>query len=91
LKFEQDVNFEMTEEMPFADLTIKSEGRYIGLVLTDDDLYHQSISIKDMHVYTPFMLSAKHWKFVGVYSREYWHNKETIKERLLRFSPEAAS
>lgn len=91
LKFEQDVNFEMTEEMPFADLTIKSEGRYIGLVLTDDDLYHQSISIKDMHVYTPLMLSAKHWKFVGVYSREYWHNKETIKERLLRFSPEAAS
>jgi hypothetical protein len=91
LEFEQEVDFDMTEEMPFADLTIKSGGRYMGLVLTDDDLYHQSISIKDMHVYTPFTLTAKHWKFVGVYSREFWHNKEAIKERLLKFSPEAES
>lgn len=91
LEFEQDVQFEITEEMPFADLTIKSGGRYMGLVLTDDDLYHQSISIKDMHAYTPFTLTAKNWKFFGVYSREYWHNKEAIRDRLLRFSPEAAS
>jgi hypothetical protein len=91
LEFEQEVDIEMTEEMPFADLTIKSGGRYKGLVLTDDDLYHQSISIKDMHVYTPFTLSAKHWKFIGVYSREFWHNKEAIKERLLKFAPEAES
>lgn len=89
MSFEQDVNFELIQEMPFADLTIKSGDQYIGLVLTDDDIYHQSISIKDMHIYTPFTLSAKQWKFVGIYSREYWHSKESVKERLLRFSPEA--
>ncbi len=88
LTFEQNINFSIIEEMPFADLTVKSDDRYLGLVLTDDDLYHQSISIKDMHIYTPFTLSAKHWKFVGVYSREYWHNKDAVRERLLRFSPE---
>jgi hypothetical protein len=91
LTFEQNIKFEIKEEMPFADLTIKSDDEYLGLVLTDDDLYHQSISIKDMHIYTPFTLSAKNWKFVGIYSREYWHNKDVIRERLLRFSPEAKS
>jgi superfamily I DNA and/or RNA helicase len=88
MSFEQHVHFDMKEEMPFADLTVKSGDKYLGLVLTDDDLYHQSISVKDMHIYTPFTLSAKHWKFVGVYSREYWHNKDLVRDRLLRFSPE---
>lgn len=87
LEFEQGVHLEINEEMPFADLTVKSRGHYVGLILTDDDIYHQSISIKDMHIYTPFTLSAKHWKFVGVFSREYWHNKEAIKEQLFRFLP----
>jgi hypothetical protein len=87
LDFEQKINFQLLEEMPFADLTVKSGNSYLGLVLTDDDLYYQSISIKDMHIYTPFTLAAKNWKFTGVYSREYWHNKETVRERLLRFNP----
>ena len=89
LEFEQKVDFEIKEEMPFADLTVKSGEKYLGLVLTDDDLYYQSISIKDMHIYTPFTLSAKNWKFVGIHSREYWHDQEAIKERMLRFSPPA--
>lgn len=86
LEFEQGIQFELKEEMPFADLTIKSGNEYLGLIITDDDRYHQSISIKDMHIYTPFTLSAKNWKFIGIQSREYWHDKESIKERLLRFS-----
>ena len=86
LEFEKEFDFEMKEEMPFADLTVKSGEHYLGLILTDDDIYHQSISIKDTHIYTPFTLSAKNWKFLGVFSREYWHDKEAIKENLLRFS-----
>jgi hypothetical protein len=39
-----------------------------------------------MHVYTPFTLSHKNWKFMGIQSREYWHDKEAIKERILRFA-----
>ncbi len=84
----QPAPFELVEEMPFADLTIKNGDNYLGLVLTDDDLYHQSISVKDMHIYTPFTLQAKNWKFEGIYSREYWHNKEAIRERLMKFAPQ---
>jgi hypothetical protein len=86
--FGEKINLQMTEEMPFADLTVKSGDNYLGLIITDDDIYHRSISIKDMHIYTPFTLAAKNWKFVGVHSREYWHDKEALKDRLLRFVPE---
>jgi hypothetical protein len=86
LDFGKDVDFELKEEMPFADLTIKSGDNYLGLVITDDDHYYQSISVKDLHIYRPFTLSSKHWKFTGIFSREYWHDKAAIKERLLRFS-----
>jgi superfamily I DNA and/or RNA helicase len=89
LVFEQTNTFEICEEMPFADLTVKNGNGYLGLILTDDEPYHQSISIKDMHVYTPFTLAAKHWKFMGFYSRDYWYDKERIKENLLKFSPSA--
>ena len=86
MKFESGVKLEIKEELPFADLTVKLKNQYLGLVLTDDEMYHQSISIKDMHIYTPFTLSAKNWKFLGVLSREYWHDQDGVKERLLRFS-----
>lgn len=83
--------FQLIEEMPFADLTVKNGKNYLGLILTDDDLYHQSISIKEMHIYTPFTLLSKNWRFEGIYSREYWHNKEAVKERLLKFAGEVDS
>ncbi|MDJ1491394.1 AAA domain-containing protein [Cytophagaceae bacterium DM2B3-1] len=63
---------EAVKELPFADITLKQEGRYEALILTDDDLYYQSLSAKEAHAYTPFLLTAKHWKFKRVYSREWW-------------------
>ncbi|MEM1405383.1 MAG: AAA domain-containing protein [Bacteroidota bacterium] len=77
--------FTVQEELPFADITIKTDNRYVGLILTDDDLYFQSPSIKDIHVYTPFILSKKNWSFTGVFSREYWKNSQAIGENLMRF------
>ena len=77
--------FQLEEELPFADLTVKKGEDYIGLIITDDDLYYQSISVKDLHVYTPFTLSKKNWHFKGIYSREYWHNRKQVEETILRF------
>ncbi|MEO1051100.1 MAG: AAA domain-containing protein [Bacteroidota bacterium] len=77
--------FKVENEMPFSDLTVSKNGHYIGLILTDDDLYYQSISIKDMHVYRPFTLSHKNWKFKGIFSREYWHDSEKIREGIAQF------
>jgi len=85
LQGDEDIRFEITEELPFADLTLKKGDQYLGVLLTDDDLYFQSVSIKDAHIYTPFALSSKNWKFRGVYSREYWHDSALIKDRILRF------
>jgi hypothetical protein len=86
-KFQEDpeMHVEFAEEMPFADLTIKDREKYLGLILTDDNLYYQSMSIKDMHIYKPLTLSGKNWRFRGIYSREYWHDPALVKERLKRF------
>ncbi|MBO9615533.1 MAG: DUF4011 domain-containing protein [Dyadobacter sp.] len=66
----QNAAFE--KELPFGDITIKEEGAYKGLVLTDDDLYHYSKSSKEPHAYLPLLLRLKNWPFRRVYSREYW-------------------
>lgn len=63
---------EFEKELPFGDITIKEEGVYKGLILTDDDLYHDSTSSKEPHAYLPLLLKLKNWPFRRVYSREYW-------------------
>ena len=78
-------NFDVNEELPFADLTVSKDNEYKALLLTDDNLYFQSPSIKDIHVYTPFTLSKKHWRFRGFFSREWWSHREQVEETILRF------
>jgi hypothetical protein len=57
-------------ELPFADLTVKtSTGKYESLILTDDDLYFENISPKETHAYLPINFRAKGWKFERVWSR----------------------
>lgn len=73
----------LAKELPFADITIKKGNHYDGLLLTDDDLYHQSLSAKDAHAYTPFLLRKKNWPFMRVYSREYWRDKDKVKEKIV--------
>lgn len=81
------LEFDLSEELPFTDLVVKEkdEDKYLGLILTDDDLYHQSISVKESHVYKHITMSYKKWPFREFYSREYWHDKSQVKERLIRF------
>lgn len=67
------------KELPFSDLTIKEEGVYKGLILTDDDLYHKSHSSKEPHAYLPLLLRSKNWPFSRVYSRQYWNGSMDLK------------
>ncbi len=76
----------LEQSLPFADLVMRQGGKYLGLILTDDDLYHQSISVKDSHVYVPLILASKGWKFLEVFSRQYWMNPDEVKEQLDRFA-----
>ena len=72
-------------DMPFADLTVREGQKYIGVVRLDDELYFQSPSVKDAHVYTPFTFSAKKWSMFSLTSREYWNNKEEALDRATTF------
>lgn len=58
-------------ELPFADLTVKTDNSYQSLVLTDDEVYYQQ-SIKQSHAYLPVSLQTRKWPFKRYWSREYW-------------------
>ncbi len=76
----------LEESLPFADLVLRQSKQFLGLILTDDDLYHQSISVKDAHVYLPFILKSKGWRFYEVFSRQYWISPDELKQQLERFA-----
>ena len=61
-------------ELPFADLTVKADGAYHSLVLTDDDAYYQQTP-KQAHAYLPVALQARNWPFRRIWSREFWRNQ----------------
>ncbi|MBW8050777.1 MAG: DUF4011 domain-containing protein [Cytophagales bacterium] len=81
---EEAKNHQFIEELPFADITIKDKKDYKALILTDDTLYHQSVSVKDAHAYVPMNMINKNWKYVRVYSREFWKNQKEVANMLFR-------
>jgi len=54
--------------LPFADFYHTDQ----TLWFTDDDLYYNSLSVKDFHVYLPMQLRQKGWQFRQFWSREWW-------------------
>ena len=75
----------LSEELPFADLTVKKDKDYTGLIMTDDNLYFSSVSAKQAHAYWPFIMARKNWPFTNFHSREYWLNREESREKLIKF------
>lgn len=82
---DSDTDFTLSEELPLADLTIKHDNAFIGLIRTDDDHYYKSVSAKDAHVYRPLSLMRKNWPAFSTSSREYWNNKKAVYESLTTF------
>ena len=66
----QHSSSQLTEELPFADLTVSKNGKYESLILTDDGIYFDSLSSKNTHGYLPLLLNQKGWKFERRWSRE---------------------
>lgn len=75
----------LTDDLNFADLTIKNREDFLGLIFTDDDTYFNSISAKEAHVYRHTLLNHKKWRFRQFFSREFWIDSEDAKERLFKF------
>lgn len=63
------------QELPFADITVKKEGNYDSIILTDDNNYYLDLSAKETHCYTPLLFKDKKWKYKRIYSRQWWENK----------------
>lgn len=73
---QQNPDYQKT--LPFADLTLMTDKRYESLLLTDDDLYFGSPSVKEPHAYLPMLLKTKNWPFQRVYSRRFWKSRDTM-------------
>lgn len=71
--------------LPFADLTVQFQQENSGLILTDDDLYFDTLSSKEAHSYRQAHFIEKNWPFVQFYSREFWINRTKTKEKLEKF------
>ncbi|NBW85156.1 MAG: hypothetical protein EBR50_07615, partial [Proteobacteria bacterium] len=52
-EFEIDQRYQLKEALPFVDISVldTQKNRYSGLIRTDDDLYFDAPSIKDIYVY----------------------------------------
>jgi hypothetical protein len=61
------------QELPFADLTIRTGDTYQSLLLTDDDQFYDQ-PVKQSLAYLPMALRERGWLFKRVWSRNYWRN-----------------
>ncbi len=71
--------------LPLYDLTVQAGEFYQGVILTDDELYHQSISVKDRHAYVPALLEEKNWKYLALYSRNLWQDPHKFFNEVAKF------
>lgn len=73
------------DELPFADVSAQLENNNLGLILTDDELYRQNPSVKDLHASMLQLLEQKKWKHIRTYSRNYWQDKEKFFNEVAKF------
>ena len=71
--------------LPFYDLTVRKEEVLLGAILTDDDLYFQSLSAKSIYALVPQVLEKKNWPFLQLYSRNYWQDKDRFFNEIGKF------
>ncbi len=74
-----------TQSLPHSDVIIGNKQNYIGLILTDDQVYFSSLTSKEPHVYTPFLLQNKNWEYLRVFSRSWWMDREKVENELAKF------
>lgn len=83
--WESEYGAEFSSELPFADITVRQNGAYQGLMLTDDDQFYNGVSVKDTFVYKPGLLQQKQWKHLFFHSRGFWLDKDKVREKMGRF------
>ena len=83
------VKFPSTEilenHFPFADLMVSHKGKYSGIILTDDENYFGSLSVKERHAFLPELLEQKKWKYLSQFSRNYWLDPDKSMNEVGKF------
>lgn len=78
-------NVNLSMDLPFVDLMVWKEEDKAKLVFTDDEIFFNSYSAKEVFAYRPMELSKKNWDYSFVFSRKYWLSSEDAKVNLKRF------
>jgi superfamily I DNA and/or RNA helicase len=73
------------EIVPFADLVVRKQDTYTGLILTDDTHYFQSMSAKAWHAQTPHLFEIKNWKYTLAHSRQCWIDPDRFFNEVGKF------
>lgn len=73
------------DELPFADVSALLGAKHKGLIMTDDELYRQNPSVKDLHASLPAVLENKNWKYLRTYSRNYWQDLDKFFNEIAKF------
>jgi hypothetical protein len=71
--------------LPFTDVVIHQGENQLGVLLTDDQLYYTSATIKESHFYTPTLLQQKNWKYHRIFSRSWWMDREAVENELTKY------
>lgn len=85
-KMGKDIPLKLNENTSYADLAIMHRGKYSGLIVTDDDSFYSSPSIKDTFIYQPQHWEAKNWPHKRFHSRTFWLAPQIEKDKLVRFA-----
>ena len=72
----QQTDPHLSRELPFADLAEKRQNRYLSVILTDDERYHEALSAKEAHGHLLLQLRAKGWPVRRIWSRQWWHRPQ---------------
>ena len=68
-----------------TDLIISNQENDLGTILTDDEIFYNAISSKEVFAYYPHLISEKKWPNTRVFSRQYWMDREGLDKRLNKF------
>ncbi|WP_158856849.1 AAA domain-containing protein [Lunatibacter salilacus] len=65
------------------DLEVRESGKLSSALLTDDQRFYSANNAKESLVYHPKLLSAKNWKPIYVFSRQYWLDRADLLQTKL--------
>lgn len=81
----QEDSISIKKDLPFADLSVTLQGKYAGVILTDDETFHQSQSAKEAFGYRQDEILEKGWPHIELQSREYWTSRQKLQEKVNKF------